>query len=154
MVTMAMASLLVEKDVLAKLKANSGVTALIPAGQIYPQDAPKEPKWPFIVPQQPQGLPLNAACVRGATINFGISAFTRGRWSAPVAPAKPKLMETPRDHCAKIGDAIETCIRGARSTLGGIGAVVYSISDIVMMPDGAEPGARHFSCTVRARVLA
>lgn len=151
---MAMASLLVERDVLAKMKANSAITSLVPAGQIYPQDAPTEPKWPFIVPQQPQGLPLNAACVRGATISFGISAFTRGRWSVTAPPAKPKLLETPRTHCARIGDAIEKCIRGARSTLGGVGAVVYSITDIAMMPDGNEPGARHFSCTVRARVLA
>ena len=143
MLTMAMASLLVEKDVLAKLKANAGVTALVPATQIYPLGCQQEPAWPFIQPQQPQGLPLKAACLRGARINFGLSAFTRGTASV-----------TARDHCALIGDAIEQAIDEARSVLTDIGTVGYTIADVLMMQDGGEAAARHFSCTVRARVLA
>lgn len=143
--TMAMASLLAEKDVLAKLKADSGVTAatLVPAAQIYPQDPVGEPVWPFIVPTRPQGLPINAACVRGATVNFGLSAFTRGR---------PNL-ETARDHAARIGDAIETVLNGAKSTLAGGVLVKYTIGDMLLRVDGAESGAFHYSCSVRARVL-
>lgn len=151
---MAMASLLVEKDVLRLLKANSDVVALIPAAQIYSTDAQTDPVWPFIVPTSPQGLPLNASCIRGATINFGISAFTRGRWSVVVAPAVPKLLETPRDHCARIGDAIERALNGLKSDLPGVGRVAYRIGDALMLKDRGEPGARHFSCSVRARVLA
>lgn len=138
-----MASLLAEKDVLAKLKADNRVTDLVPAAQIVPQDPPTAPAWPFIQPQQPQGLPLNASCVRGATINFSLAAFTRGM---------PDV--TARDHAAHIGDAIEKCLNGAKSILPGVGTVAYTLADVLLLPDRGEPGARQFNCTVRARVLA
>lgn len=145
--TMAMASLLVEKDALEKLKADPGVVGLVPSAQIYPIDPQSEPIWPFIIPSEPQGLPLDAACVRGATINFGLSAFTRGRKDGGA------LVETARDHAARIGDAIEKALNRSKSILPGVGTVTYTLADIRIFRDGAEPGARHYSATVRARVL-
>lgn len=142
MVTMAMASLLVEKDVLARLKADAATAGLVPAAQIYPRDWGQVPTWPFIQPQQPQGLPLRGSCLNGAQINFGLSAFTRGTASV-----------TARDHCAMIGDAVENLIDRLGVDIAGLGRVRYRLADVLLMKDGAEPGAQHFSCTVRARVI-
>ncbi|HVH49960.1 MAG TPA: DUF3168 domain-containing protein, partial [Sphingomicrobium sp.] len=107
------------------------------------------PVWPFIKTQSPQTLPLRADCVDGATVNFGVSAFTRGRKNGAGA-----LIETAEDHASRIGEAIETAIDKSKSDLPGIGTVAYRIADAVLLVDGAEAGAFHYSCTVRARVLA
>lgn len=134
---------LARRDVLAALKGNSGVTALIPATQLHPQQPLSEPVWPFGKLTQPQMLPLRAACVRGAVVNFGISAFTRGLPD-----------ETAEDRAAKIGDAIEKVLDGRRTELPGIGKVSYRLGDVLLRVDGAEPGAFHWSASISARVLA
>lgn len=139
----------VRRDVLALLKADAGVLALIPATSIHTQAPLTEPVWPFIKTQAPQTLPLRADCVDGATVNFGLSAFSRGRKDGAGA-----LIETAEDHAGRIGEAIELAIDKAKSDLPGIGTVVYRVADMLLSLDGAEPGAFHYSCTVRARVLA
>lgn len=139
---------LVRRDVLAKLKANAGVLALVSATSIHTQDPGAEPAWPFIKTGSPQSLPLRASCVDGATVNFGIHAFSRGRRTGAA------LVETAEDHAGRIGAAIEAAVDRARSDLPGVGHVSYRLADMLLMVDGAEPGAFHYSCTVRARVLA
>lgn len=139
----------VRRDVLALLKADTGVIALIPATSIHSQAPLTEPTWPFVKTQSPQTLPLRADCVDGGTVNFGISAFTRGRKNGSGA-----LIETAEDHASRIGEAIEAAIDKRKSDLPGIGTVAYRISDAVLLVDGAEAGAFHYSCTIRARVLA
>jgi hypothetical protein len=135
--------------VLAFLKADAGVLALIAADHIHGQVPLMEPQWPFIKTQAPQTLPLRADCVDGATINFGISAFSRGQKDGSGA-----LIETAEDHAGRIGEAIETAIDKRKSDIPGIGTVVYRIADMTLLVDGDEPGAFHYSCTVRARALA
>jgi hypothetical protein len=81
--------------------------------------------------------------VRGATINFGVSAFTRGLPN-----------ETAESHAAMIGDAIEQCLDGRKADLESVGKVAYTIGDILLRVDGAEPSAFHFSASISARVLA
>jgi hypothetical protein len=139
----------VRRDALAKLKGNTGVTALVPAVNIHPQDPGSEPAWPFIKSGSPQSLPIKSACVDGATINFGLHAFTRGRRNGTG-----QLIETAEDHASRIGAAIEAVLDDTRSTLIGGPTVRYRIADMNLFLDGAEPGAFHYSCTVRARVLA
>jgi hypothetical protein len=140
---------LVRRDVLAKLKANAGVTALVAATSIHSQDPGPEPAWPFLKFGAPQTLPLRASCVDGGTVNFGLHGFSRGRRNGSDA-----LVETAEDHAGRIGAAIEAAVDGARSTLTGVGTVRYRLADMLLLVDGAEPGAFHYSCTVRARVLA
>lgn len=142
---------LVRRDVLAKLKTSPGVTAadLVPAASIYGQDPGREPAWPFIKCGPPQTLPMRASCVDGASVNFGLHAFSRGRRNG-----SGQLIETAEDHAGRIGAAIEAAIDRARSDLAGVGHVSYRLADMVLMVDGAEPGAFHYSCTVRARVMA
>ena len=142
---------LVRRDVLAKLKADTGVTAadLVPAASIFGQSPPAEPDWPFIKTGSPQTLPLKAACIDGGVVNFGLHAFSRGRRNEAGA-----LVENAEDHAGRIGAAIETAIDGSRSMLVGVGTVRYTLADMLLLVDGAEPGAFHYTCTVRARVLA
>jgi len=145
MVGMSRAYLLAERDVLTALKGDVALTApdMVPASAIYGIDPPVAPSWPFAKTTAPQGLPLNAACVRGAVINFGLSAFTRGRGG----------VETARDHIVRIGEAIENCLDGRNIEILDVGRIAYTLADVLIRADGDEPGAMHFSTTIRARVL-
>lgn len=143
MATMAALQRLARRDVLAALKNNAGVLAIVAKPNIHPQQPDGEPVWPFIKLTAPQALPLRAACVRGATVNFGVSGFTRGLAS-----------ETAEDHASRMGDAIELCINGRRADLTGAAKVKYSVGDVLVRADGAEPGAFHYSASISARVLA
>src|SRR5690606_26729921 len=140
---------LVRRDVLSRLKADSGVTALAP--NIYSQDPGSEPVWPFVKTGSPQTLPRTPrlACADGATINLPLHAFARG-----VRNGSGQITETAEDHAGRIGAAIEALFNNRRSMLLGGVTVRYSIGDMNLFLDGAEPGAFHYSCTVRARVLA
>lgn len=143
MATMTALQRLARRDILAALKNNAGLLAIVGAEDIHPQQPDGEPEWPFVKLTSPQALPLRAACVRGAVVNFGISAFTRGL--ADV---------TAEAHASLIGDAIELCVDGRRAELAGVGQVAYSIGDILLRGDGAEPGAMHWSASISARMLA
>lgn len=140
---------LVRRDVLDLLKHSSAVTDLVPAASIFGQVPPDEPDWPFIKTGAPQTLPLKAACVDGAEINLSVHAFSRGRRDVSDA-----LVETAEDHAGRIGAAIETALDGARRSIAGVGRVSYRLADMMLLVDGAEPGAFHYVCTLRARVLA
>lgn len=140
---------LVRRDVLDLLKHSGAVTDLVPATAIYGQVPPDEPDWPFIKTGAPQTLPLKAACVDGGTVSFTIHAFSRGRRNGAGA-----LIETAEDHAGRIGAAIETALDGARRSIAGMGRASYRIGDMLLLVDGAEPGAFHYSCTVEARALA
>lgn len=140
---------LVRRDVLDLLKHDAGVTALVAVADIHGQVPSDEPNWPFIKTGAPQTLPLKAACVDGATVNFALHAFSRGRRNGSGA-----LIETAEDHAGRIGEAIENAVDGVRRHIAEVGRVSYTIADAQLLVDGAEPGAFHYSCTVSARVLA
>lgn len=141
---------LVRRAVLAKLKADSDLTDLVPAANMHSQDPGSEPAWPFLKTGSPQTLPgARMACADGATVNLPLHAFSRG-----VRNASGQLIETAEDHAGRIGAAIEAALHDTRATLIGGPVVRYRIADMNLFLDGAEPGAFHYSCTVRARVLA
>lgn len=140
---MAKLQQLARRDVLAALKNNAGVLAIVAKANIHPQQPATAPVWPFIKLTSPQALPLRAACVRGATVNFGVSGFSRGLAS-----------ETAEDHASRIGEAIELCVDGRRAVLTGVGTVSYRMGDLLLRVDAGEPGAFHYSASISARVLA
>ena len=70
------------RAVLALLKADSALTALVPAASIDPQG---EPTAPFVLWEDPAMTPLRAACVRGATGSFDVHAFAAPRLSGGPA---------------------------------------------------------------------
>ena len=141
---------LVRRAVLARLKANAGVTALVPAASIYPQAVPNEPAWPFIKFGPSTTQRLKASCVNGGLVALDVHAFARARVSAG------QVVETAEDHASAIGAAIEAALADNRLTLEGDAPAPIArieLSDIRLLQDG-EPDAFHWFAQLNARVLA
>lgn len=138
---------LVRRAVLARLKADAGLTALVPAASIYPQAVPSEPVWPFVKLGPIGTLGLRAACVRGGLVSVDIHAFARARVSGG------QIVETAEDHAGRIGEQIERLLDGVNIALEGGAKAKIDLGDIRLMQD-SEPDAFHWFAQVNARVLA
>lgn len=139
---------LVRRAVLARLKADAALTALVPAARIYPQAVPGSPVWPFIKLGPPLTLPFSATCAESSgTVSLDVHAFARARESGGTA------VETAEDHASRIGAAIEASLHRAGLTLEGDETARVRLSDIQLLQDD-EPDAFHYLCRVNARVLA
>lgn len=138
---------LVRRAVLAKLKADTGVTALVPASSIYPQAVPNEPTWPFIKLGAIGTLRLRAACVNGGQVSVDVHAFARAR------EVSGQVVETAEDHAGSIGAAIESALADNRITLEGGEIAKIELSDLNLFQD-QEPDAFHWFAQLNARVLA
>ena len=135
---------LVRRALLTRLKAEPGVTTLVPAARINP---PGVPVWPFIVLRSPVTQKLRATGLRGGVVSWDIHAFAGPRLSAGAT------VETAEDHTGSIGAAIEAALADNRITLES-GAVCHiSLSDIRLLQDD-EPDAYHWFAQISARVLA
>ncbi len=137
---------LVRRAVLTRLKADSTLTALVPAASIYPQSA-GEPVWPFIKLGPTGTLRLRAACVNGGLVTIDVHAFARARVVAGV------MQETAEDHASRIGAAIESALADNRITLEGGATANIELGDIRLLQD-QEPDAFHWFAQINARVLA
>lgn len=137
----------VRRAVLARLKADAGLTALVPAASIYPQAVPDEPAWPFVKLGPTGTLRLRAACVNGGTVRVDVHAFARARESGGA------VVETAEDHASRIGAAIEAALADNRITLETGAIARVRLSDYQLMQD-EEPDAFHWFAQLNARVLA
>lgn len=135
---------LVRRALLERLKADGGLTALVPADSINP---PGEPTWPFIVLRAPVTQRLRAACVNGATVAWDVHAFARDREDTGA------VVETAEDHAGRIGGAIEAALADNRIAVEGGGVARIEVGDMRLLPD-EEPGAFHYLAQVNCRVLA
>lgn len=138
---------LVRRAALARLKADTGLTALVPAASIYSQAVPNEPTWPFIKLGRIGTLRLRASCVNGGLVSCDVHAFARAR------EASGRVVETAEDHASSIGAAIEGALADNRMTLDTGEILQIELSDLNLMPD-AEPDAFHWFAQLNARVLA
>lgn len=138
---------LVRRAVLARLKADTGLTALVPAGSIYPVAVPAEPGWPFVKLGALGTLRLRAACVNGGRVTVDVHAFARARESGG------HIVETAEDHASRIGAAIEAALSDRHLTLEGGADAHVSLNDIRLLQDD-EPDAFHWFAQLTARVLA
>jgi hypothetical protein len=129
------------------LKADTALTALVPAASIYPQAVPGEPQWPFLKLGPTGTLRLRAACVDGGRITVDIHAFARARESGG------QVVETAEDHASRIGAAIEAALSDRHLTLEGGADAHVALDDIRLLQD-AEPDAFHWFAQLTARVLA
>ncbi len=134
----------VRRAVLARLKANAGLTALVPAVSINPAGVPV---WPFVKLMNPVTQRLRAAGVNGGLVTFDIHAFARARLSGGAE------VETAEDHAGRIGGAIEAALADARFTFDTDKIVHIEISDMRLLED-EEPDAYHWFAQVNCRVLA
>lgn len=138
---------LVRRTILAKLKADAPLIAVVPAARIYTQTTPPDPAWPFIKCGQLSTQRLKSARVNGATVTFDLHAFARERKDTGVT------VETAEDHAGRIGGLIEAALADNRMTLGTGEIIRVSLSDMQLMQD-AEPDAFHYAAQVNCRVLA
>lgn len=137
---------LVRRAVLQRLKADSALTALVPAASIYPQAA-GQPTWPFIKLGPTGTLKLRAACVRGGLVSVDVHAFARSRKMGGA------VIETAEDHASRIGAEIERLLDGVNITLEGGAKAKLDLGDIRLLQD-QEPDAFHWFAQINARVLA
>lgn len=135
---------LVRRALLTLLKADSGITALVPAAQINPDD---ETDGPIIKLHAPTTQRLRASCVVGGVVTWDIHGFAGPRVSSGAE------VETAEDHAGSIGAAIETCLADNRIALEGGGEARITLSDIRLLPDG-DTDRFHWFAQVNARVLA
>jgi hypothetical protein len=143
----------VRRALLTTLKADTGLTALVPASSIHPlavtgsAGAP-EPIWPFIKLEAPRTLRLRAACVVGGTVSVDVNAFAKARYDTAGA-----MIETAEDHAGRIGAAIEAALSDRHLALEGGADARVRLDDIRLLQDD-EPDAFHWFAQVTARVLA
>lgn len=138
---------LLRRAVLAKLKAETQLTALVPASSIYGQAVPSARPWPFIKLGPPLTLRLRQSCVDGGTITMDVHAFAYARKSGS------QTVETAEDHASRIGERIEAALNDNRIELDtGITARIR-LSDMQLLQDD-EPEAFHYLAQITARVLA
>ncbi|MFN3474084.1 MAG: DUF3168 domain-containing protein [Blastomonas sp.] len=138
---------LLRRAVLAKLKGDAPLTALVPATSIYGQAVPSSRPWPFIKLGPPLTLRLRQSCVDGGVITLDVHAFAYARKSGA------QTVETAEDHASRIGEAIETALQDNRIDLGGGITARIRLSDMQLLQDD-EPEAFHYLAQINARVLA
>jgi Protein of unknown function (DUF3168) len=129
------------RSVLSSLKADLGVTGLVPATSIYPQSTPDDISWPFIKTGAVQSVPIRASCIEGSSVVMSIHAFSKG---SPAVTAETSA--------AQIGGAIRQCLDKSSAAISG-GTMRIRISDEQLLVDGAEIGSFHYFCVANARCI-
>ena len=120
-------SLALRQAVIATLRGNGQLTAIVPAARNYGMRSPAEPTWPFTRYGAPDALPLRAQCLDGATIGFSVHGFSNEQFE---------------DECANINAAVSAALDDKVLDLGGPKAhVIWRGSQIVA--DAAEADAWH-----------
>lgn len=143
-------SLPVRKAVLQMLKANATLTAMVPAGRIYPATVISNPTWPFLMYEPRVAVPIRASCIDGITLPFTISVYAK-----PRENGSGNILESAEDFVARIAAAVSAALDGRGATL----ATSYeaqarfrwlnSESSFV----GAETNARRVLVNFNARVI-
>lgn len=136
-----------EKAVLAHLKEDTVVTAVIPETQIYPQQAPANPVKPYAKPGTQIAGPLTGHR-RRREVRFPL--YVR----ADVRKNEfEQEIETARDHLGRCVGAIVDSLYRARLTVAGGTAQFILVNDVRRMVDG-EAGAMEANIEFRARLMA
>lgn len=144
MATQAALQRLVRRALLARAKASTPLTALVPVASINPDD---EPVWPFIQFDVPRTQRLRSTCVAGATAQVDVHLFAGPRKVAGIT------VETGYDHASRIASELEAAVSGVWIDLEDGSRARLRLSDTQMLRD-AEPDAWHWFGQVNARVLA
>lgn len=119
--------------ILAALKADAGVTALIPAARIYPSRTPANLTWPFIRMGVTSELPFRPSGAYGSqTIIGAVHVFTKSSTSQPDAERQANLA---KKEIARVLDGLVVAITG------GYANVRYDGGQTIQ--DAAEADAYH-----------
>lgn len=142
-------SLPVRRASLTHLKGDAAVTALVPAGSIYPGVARATATWPFVRWGPPSAVPIRAACVDGSEIAAAFHAFAKPRMDGA------DLVESAEDFAARIGAAVVLSLDRQRLDLDTPypAAALWAWRNSQLLQDGAEADAWHWIGNFRVRVI-
>lgn len=138
----------VRRAVLARLKADAALTALVPAAAFFPGTTPAERPWPFGRMDGFSSTPLDGFCMAGATVSFLVHFFARGREQGGVE------IETAEDHASRIGSAAKLALHNRRLAIDGGGSALVRVRSSRLLQDAEEGGAYHCVLACEARALA
>lgn len=134
----------VRRALLARLKVDAPLLALVPAANINPLG---EAVRPFIALAAPVTQRRRATGTNAGDVAWDIHAF-----AGPVVASNAMTM-TAEDHASTIGAAIEAALGDNNLALEGGGNARIRIGDIQLLPDDS-PDAFHWFAQVNARVNA
>lgn len=137
----------VRRAVLAHMKADAGLTALVPAAAIHPSTTPADPSWPFTRFDAAQSIPRDGSCFAGAELTFLLHAFAKPRYQGEA------MVETAEDHAARIGSAVKVAVHNRRLACADTTALVR-VRSVRLLIDGDEADAYHAIVSCSAKVLA
>lgn len=130
---------------LISLKADAGVTGLVPATSIFGQTAPASPAWPFIKAGTPIDGPADASCQRGESIRWTIHVFAGDRI------VDGSRAETAEDHCGRIMAAVKANLHRTQLTFTEGKATLRYINSQRMLDGDADK--YHGIIEFRAKVV-
>ncbi len=122
------------KAILARLKADSGLTALVPAARIYPSRTPAALTWPYIKLGVINDLPYRPSGASGSQNLFGtVHVFTKS--SATSLDAENQCHQIRKELMRILDAQSSIAVTGGKFSLHYDGGTV--------MQDGDEADAYH-----------
>lgn len=118
------------------LQESSGLTARVPAGQIYGMRQPATTEWPFTR----YGSPDAGKVGKGSQIDFSVHAFSKAAFDDECAAI-----------CAEIVEVLDEAILNLPDGGGARAQVAWRRTQII--PDAAEASAWHGIVQLRAVIV-
>jgi len=138
----------IRRVILPRLKADAGVTALIPAARIYPATVPANPTFPFIRYGASMVAPFRASGLDSSAVTVAIHAFTKD-----ITNGSGAITMTAEDAAAKMADAIGRAVDDTTLALeGGAGKARVTWTGTNLLQDPDEAGAWHAVVNLRVEV--
>lgn len=136
----------VRRAVLAQMKGDPALKALVPAASMYPSTTPATPAFPFTRLDGFNSLPLDGACYAGGTITLLAHGFAKDRKTGTA------VSEYAEDVAAKIGSAMKIALHRKRVPVGDATARL-NVRSVRLIRDGDDDEAYHVILSVEARVI-
>lgn len=133
-------SLFVRGKIITALKADSDLTAIVPAARIYPSKSPTSPTWPFIRVPMLIGTPTPMDGGGGSAQSGVIHCFTKAGDGVPDAEAQAATINR---HIARIVSEISVPLDDGE-------ALEVHVRQTQVIPDSAEADAFHGLVQVEA----
>ena len=115
------------KAMIAAMRADAALTALVPATRIYGEEAPANAVWPFILCGLPSEVPDRASCWDGTRMGVVVHCFAKG----------PGM-----DTASAISNAVKRALDGTRAVRGEL-AVDFVHEQNQIIRDSVEISSYH-----------
>lgn len=136
----------VRNAMMALLKADTAVLAIVPATRGYSQTAPAAPTFPFWRYGAPTPVPVRGTCIDGAEITVSVDGFAKDIRSSS------RVTDRAEDVAGRLGAAIAAALDGQILTLANGRARVRWTGSLVRR-DGDDASAFMAVCNFRVRAI-